>query len=218
MRILLMTLLCACTEKESDTATAEEASSDTPEINEPTDEPSQPATEPTDEPSSESNPEESTGPEEEPSDEPTDEPIDEPTDEPNDEPSTEPQENCTDNDLVWSVEVRDANGAASTFPAESEIQIAAVVYNPCDTTLSFTSGTSCLIGSLLVHGNNPSPDSSFLYEPFCSTMMTTWEVLPVSSVEEVVEVGVLPIDFYMLDLFFGDTGAHYTSTTFEVIP
>ena len=56
-----------------------------------------------------------------------------------------------------------------------------------------------------------------MHQPYCGMAIIDWEVPPMESVEEAVEVGVLPIDYYSLDLFFGDTGAHYASPSAEVV-
>lgn len=222
--ILPLSLLFACNEKEEDTAEAPTdtaSSEDTAENTEPATEPSEPATEPASEPAVEPASEPAGEPAAEPATEPASEPATEPASEPAAEdtgdPAEEPMQNCTPSDLIWSVEVRDSNGAGQSFASDASLSLAGVVSNPCDTTLSFSSVSTCLIGSAIVHGNSGSAQASFLYEPTCGMAMTDWDVPPMGSVEEVVPLGTRPVDFYMVDLYFGDTGVHYAYTTFEVV-
>ena len=217
-RFFLFFFGVGCAEKASDSgqeqpevAPVEQPASE-PETSQPSSEPaaqpanepeaSEPAAQPTSEPESS---------------EPTSEPSSQPTSEPTSEPASNPT-TCTANDLEWTIEIRGANGAATSFTTAENLVLAGVVRNPCTEDFILTTNTTCLLAQAIIQGNSGNPSGNFLHIPFCGSAITDWNIEGGGTIEEAVPVGVLPADTYIVEIIFADSGVHGANDLFYVTP
>jgi hypothetical protein len=120
---------------------------------------------------------------------------------------------CTDADLVWTAEVRDATGAAGTvFSPRQPLTVVGVVSNPCSSDVTITTPDSCLVNGYSV---TDSRGQGMGVAVACAAVLTDWVVPAGGSVEESTAFGRLTPESYVLDVSF-NYGNHVASQAFVV--
>ena len=114
-------------------------------------------------------------------------------------------------------QVFDANGVAVTsLSSADQVLAAGVVHNPCTEDFILTTNSSCLIVQLLLNGNSSAPNTFELVTPFCSQAITEWVIPGGGQIQEIMDLGQRPVDYYMLEITFGDPGVHFDTSYFEI--
>jgi len=121
--------------------------------------------------------------------------------------------NCTDADLLWETEARDANGnVGGPFTTRDTVSAYGVVRNPCSNDIQFTTQTSCLVGSYsLVDSRGMGMGMAVA----CRPGQVTWTVPAGGTVEESAAWGRLSVDTYTQGVTF-DYQNHSASVSFVV--
>ena len=120
---------------------------------------------------------------------------------------------CTVADLVWTAEVRDANGVAGTaFVPQQPLTMAGVVSNPCSSDITFTTPDSCLVNGYSV---TDSRGMGMGVGVACAAVLTSWVVPAGGTVEDSTGFGRMRAESYVLDISF-NYGNHTASQAFVV--
>ena len=116
--------------------------------------------------------------------------------------------------LTLSAEVRDASGqAGTTFSPSDSLTLAGVATNNCPFDISVTTNSGCFVGGYTLTPANGTPIPPIY--PFCTAVITNWNILQGTSQDGPWPYGTLPADTYTLDVMF-NFGGFTASTTFTV--
>jgi len=119
--------------------------------------------------------------------------------------------------LVYTTEMRNGSGACTAtnrcLIIDPTLTAAGIVTNTCGSSVTFTTPTTCLVGSWTLVSSSGTASSISVA---CGDVVMTWAVPAGGSVEETEEWGPLSAGSYELSVTFDDAGRDTATDDFDV--